>query len=56
MKRRNFLKTTYLGSLVLSTPLFSILNGCANYHALTNKHILLMQTLLKDWCDGMPGL
>ena len=53
MKRRNFLITACSGSLVFSAPFYSLLLACTSNQKPANEHILMMQALLKDWCDGM---
>ena len=53
MKRRDFLVRASLGSLVFPAPLYSLLQACTANQKPANEYILMMQALLKDWCDGM---
>jgi len=53
MKRRAFRIRVSLGSLVFPAPLYSLLLACTTNQKPAKEHILMMQALLKDWCDGM---
>lgn len=53
MKRRNFIKNTGIGGLLLSTPLSGLFTACAKTEIELSEFQQMAKDLLTDWCDGM---
>ncbi len=53
MKRRNFIKNTGIGGLLLSTPLSGLFTACAETEKELSEFQLMAKNLLTDWCNGM---
>ena len=53
MKRRNFIKNTGIGGLLLSTPLAGLFSACGETQKEFSDFQQMVKDLLTDWCNGM---